>query len=287
MCQRVLWSALFLSIVLLRAASQAETAPPEGPDTGRAVQEVWSEEYQELAGQIERLKKWNGVPRDRLRAEALDGQALTLPRDQDPLDIVLRRTGALLQYFQKEGRLASSLLSGFETQLGRLSASAKATSNADARKTLFAQVCQLRRELALANPLLDFDRIVCMLEQPGDARIIEQARASWGGHSKGGGPIIIRDFKSQPEIEKPLAGVPVASGPWQSKELTGFFSGLELSYDATQLLFAATTSSDVWGIFKFHPASKRLVQLTDSPWDDFDPCLLPSGRIVFSSARRR
>ena len=60
-----------------------------------------------------------------------------------------------------------------------------------------------------------------MLEQPGDARIIEQARACWEGHARGGGPIIIHDFKSDPLIEKPLAGVPVTSGPWKGKELTG------------------------------------------------------------------
>ena len=47
----------------------------------------------------------------------------------------------------------------------------------------------------------------------------------------------------------------------------GLFSGLELNYDATQLLFAATTSADVWRIFKFNLAAKQLVQLTDGPWD--------------------
>ena len=286
MRQGLLRSALFLSIVLCGSAARAETVRLEEQDVRRLVQAAWNEEYQELVNQIERLKSWNGVSRDRLQAETLDRQALTLPDDQHPLDIVLRRTRALLQHFKREGRLSSSLLSGFETQLNKLSASAKSTSNGDQRKTLFTQVCELRRRIALANPLLDFDSIVCMLEQPGDARIIEQARACWGGHRKGGGPIIIRDFKSQPKVEKPLAGVSVASGPWQGKELTGFFSGLELSYDATQLLFAATTSSDVWRIFKFNLATKQLVQLTDGPWDDFDPCLLPSGRIVFTSTRR-
>ncbi len=286
MCHKALWSVLFLSIVLLHSASQAETARLQRPDAGRALQDVWNEEYQELAGQIQRLKNYNGVPRDRLRAEALDQQALTRPDDKDPLDIVIRRTAALLQHFKNQRRLASSLLGRFETHLNELSAAAKSASDDDARKSLFTRVCELRRTIALANPLLDFDGIVCMLEQPGNARIIEQARASWGGHSRGGGPIIIRDFKSRPKIEKPLAGVPVAAGPWQGKELTELFSGLELSYDATQLLFAATTSSDVWRIFNFDLASQQLVQLTDGPWDDFDPCLLPSGRIVFTSTRR-
>jgi len=286
MCQRVLWSTLIVSIVISWSASQAEAARFEEPSPGRVVEDVWNEEYGELAGQIERLKKWNGVPRDRLKAEALDQRALTSPDDEDPLDIVLRRTDALLQHFKREGRLSSSLLKEFEKRLNELSASAESTSAGDMRKPLFIEACRLRREIAMANPLLDFDGIVCMLEQPGDARIIEQARASWGGHSRGGGPIVIRDFKSRAKIEKLLTGAAVTSGPWQGNELTGLFSGLELSFDATQILFAATTSSDVWRVFKFNLADKRLVQLTDGPWDDFDPCLLPSGRIVFTSTRR-
>jgi hypothetical protein len=138
----------------------------------------------------------------------------------------------------------------------------------------------------MANPLLDFDAIVCMLEQPGEARIIEQARAVWPGHSTGGGPLIVRNFKTQPELVKPLSGVQVAAGAWQGRELIGKFSGLELSCDARQLLFAATTDTDIWRLFAFDLAERKLVQLTDGPSDDFDPCLLPSGRIVFTSTRR-
>ncbi len=280
MRQRNLCWAMVLSVVLSGSALQAETVPR------LEVQDVWNGEYQELVGQIERLKNWRGVPRDRLLAETLDPQALTLPDDKDPLDIVVRRTGALLQHFEKEGRMADALLAKFATQFNRLAASEKTTSDAETRKTLFMQVCQLRREIAMANPLLDFDHIVCLLEQPGNARIIEQARACYPGHKIGGGPIVIRDFKSQALIEKPLAGTPVTSGPWQGKELTGIFSGLELSYDASELLLAATTDTKVWRIFRFNLATKKLEQLTDGPHDDFDPHELPSGRIVFTSTRR-
>ena len=198
-----------LSVVFSCSALQAETVPR------RSVQDVWNEEYQELVGQIGRLQNWSGVPRERLRAEALDPQALTLPDDKDPLDVVVRRTGALLQHFEKEAGLAPSLLAKFSTRLKQLASSTESTSDAGARKALFFEVCRLRREIAMANPLLDFEHIVCMLEQPGNARIIEQARACFPGHSKGGGPIVIRDFKSQAMIERPLAGVPVTSGPWQ------------------------------------------------------------------------
>jgi hypothetical protein len=277
----------FLSGVLLAVVSIAglcgQTARAADPLTPQAA---WGKEYGELAGHIARLKKWRGIPRDRLAKETLDAQALTLPEDKDPLDIVLRRTGALLQHYTKKKLLAPAKLTKFAKELSKLSASAKSASGAEARKALFVPVCKLRRELAFANPLLNFDSIACMLEKPGRARIVEQARACWGGHSKGGGPIVISSFKSNPKITKPLSGALVTSGPWKGKELTGYFSGLELSFDGKQLLFAATTSTDVWRIFRYDIATKELVQLSDGPHDDFDPCLLPSGRIVFTSTRR-
>ena len=80
-----------------------------------------------------------------------------------------------------------------------------------AGKRLFTAVCRLRRTVALANPLLDFDRIICTLEQPGDYRFAEQARASRHGHFAGGGPLLIENFKTQPRLVEPLADVTVSA----------------------------------------------------------------------------
>ncbi|MBW8040420.1 MAG: hypothetical protein FVQ85_10510 [Planctomycetes bacterium] len=250
------------------------------------VEQTWNQEHEELIGQINRLKKSKKKWRNRLSSEALDQQALILRSDTDPLDVVLRRTAALVRYFKGREMLSLPVLGEFEGQLSRLSAAAQSTRQPDARKRLFIQGCALRRSITFANPLLNFDNIVCMLEQPGDLRIIEQARAVCEGHSKGGGPVIIGDFKSKAVCVEALAGVRVTSGPWKGKELTGKFSGLELSYNGRELLFAATTSAEVWHVFRFNLVTKELDQLTDGPDDDFDPHQLPSGRIVFTSTRR-
>ena len=252
-----------------------------------SVEQSWNEEHGELTRQINRLKNSKKEWRDRLGAEALDLQALILQTDKDPLDVVLRRTSALIQHFKGQKTLSSTALGRFETGLNTLSSEAGSTSDPKARKGLFFNVCALRRDLAFANPLLDFENIVCQLEQPGDQRIIEQARAVFPGHSKGGGPIVIQDFKSKPAPEPILAGIKVTSGPWKGKELTGKFSGLELNYSGQEILFAATTDAEVWHVFRFDLKSKELSQLTDGPDDDFDPHQLPSGRIVFTSTRRR
>ncbi len=271
-------------MVILGVAALLACAPPMMAQT--SVVQTWDNEHGEIVRQIQRQKTSKKEWRDRLRAEALDEQALALPTDRDPLDVVLRRTGALVAYFKQRRMLSPDLLSGFEAQLDKLSAAARAASRDDARKALFSRACALRRSICFANPLLDFDKIVCMLEQPGNHRIVEQARAAFPGHSKGGGPIIISRFKSQAASVQVLSGVRVTSGPWKGKELTGKFSGLELTYDGKKLLFAATTDAEIWHVFRFNLATKELEQLTDGPRDDFDPHELPSGRIVFTSTRR-
>jgi len=249
-------------------------------------EQAWNNEYAETRGQLDRLKTADPARRQRLAAEALDPQALVYPSDADPLDVVLRRSSALSEYLGTRGSLDAAAAADFAARLARLAAAAKLTTAEDGRSKLFCEVCALRRSIAFANPLLNFDSLVCMLEQPGDGRIIEQARAIWHGHSNGGGPLIIANLKTHPTTVAPLAGVKVAGGPWQGKELTGKFSGLELSYDASELLFAATTVGEIWHVFRFNLTTKKLEQLTDGPADDFDPCLLPSGRIVFTSTRR-
>ena len=251
-----------------------------------SVEQTWNGEYDEIAGQIGRLRTMDRAFRARLEAEALDRQALIMPGDKDPLDVVLRRTGALIAYHRRHNDLPEAAIKRFDAKWIEMSDAARAASADDARRKLFSRVCALRREIAFANPLLNFNDIVCMLEAPGDARIIEQARAVWGGHHNGGGPLIIHDFKTKPTLTQPLSGATVVSGAWKGSELKGKFSGLELGFDGAQLLFAATTNADVWHIFKYNLVTRRLEQLTDGPHDDFDACFLPSGRIVFTSTRR-
>ncbi len=278
---------ILLPIILLASqASSAAVEPPTQTPVAAPTLAAWQFEYDEIAGQLARLKTADAHRRQRLTAEALDPQALVQPSDADPLDAVLRRSNALLQWYKAAGSLDPATLAGYAAQLEHLAAAATAPSPAEARRQGFLDACALRRSLAFANPLLDFNNIVCMLEQPGDARIIEQARAIWHGHSTGGGPLLIANFKTDATPGTPLSGIKVAAGPWQGKTLTGKFSGLELSYNGNELLFAATTAGEIWHLFKYNLTTKLLEQLTDGPADDFDPCLLPSGRIVFTSTRR-
>ena len=277
---RVLHNLLIFALVAGAGLGRGEPTPSLAPE------QTWETEWQETAALIGKARTEPKARRDRLAAETLDPQSLIQPADTDPLDVALRRTAALLGHFRSNSSLPAETLGDFSGKLEALSAKARSSAGEEARRPVFREVCALRRALVLANPLLDFDRIVCMIEQPGDRRIVEQARAVCPGHVPGGGPLVLRDFKSKPGAARPVEGAPVTSGPWTGKPLTEKFSGLELGYDGKTLLFAATTGDEVWHLFRFDLTTRALVQLTDGPADDFDPCFLPSGRIAFTSTRR-
>jgi len=322
-------------------ASAAEKAPPvvHPIPSAASIRVALDVEYDELVRRIDRLRRGCWGPqtgrryskrlrdlRALVKEQAYDKNALVLRGDADPLAVVLRRSGALLDFHRRGDILPKAKLDAWRKRLDALSARARAIKPKgdwkdsvdaqeqavrlaklkarnsrprkpekkvvvapDPRRELFYSACALRREVVMANPLLDFDAIVCMLEQPGDGRMMEQARACWGKRPLGGGPAIITNFRgpgAQPGIKDLLASARVDSGRWRGKPLTGAFSGLELSYDGKFLLFAATTDKMVWHVFRYRMETQKLEQLTDGPWDDFDPHELPSGRIVFTSTRR-
>jgi len=115
-----------------------------------------------------------------------------------------------------------------------------------------------------------------------------------------------------------LKGQILAGGPVQTPSATyngvcrrtgtdtgGTFLSPSLSYDGTQILFAYVENKGkpaqifhtdatrghwdegrAFHIFKVNTDGSSLQQLTDGSWNDFDPCWLPNGRIVFITERR-
>ena len=154
MRQRLVCWAVLLLLVLVHSSFPNKTARAEEPQPCRAVEDVWSEEYQELTGQINRLKNWRGVPRERLQAETLDQQALTLPEDKDPLDIVLRRTAAMVGLFEQRQLLSPGVLIAFENRLQRL-------TSKQCSHTVKQRACQAHRvRLHLYAPTLHFSHLL-------------------------------------------------------------------------------------------------------------------------------
>ena len=241
--------------------------------------------------------------------QALDQHALVHDSDGDPLGVLLRRTGALLDHLAElpEAPDLSQLSPDFaalRTVCDRID-----VQDVAARKRYFLAACALRRKIAFANPLLDFDRILFVARGnylgsrvtgptvTTDAYGQHFATQYYAFNSiPGGGLFYVRDFKTEPQVVNILDSAVVQSGRLRGKKLEpGAFLSPDLSYDARTVLFSYTENREhkwiwskqtTWNIFRVNVDGSALVQLTDSESDDFDACWLPSGRIAFISERR-
>jgi hypothetical protein len=305
-------------------SSQKEVLPPSsaGPDLKAEA----TAQYQILVVQIAN-RAW--FERDFVVAQAADPQSLILKEDRDPLDVVLRRTKALLADLKTRGPRydligAEAALRTAEAKARNLPVVAIAPATpaqtgqsfpdravwsiftpsppAGPRYELFVQVCALRRQIALANPLLDFDRLLFIKRKnPLQGHMCLYP----GGGGVGGGLFVLSDpFGTAPRLRNVLKDASRENGKPQDLDLARpTICSFDLSYDGRTILFAASvpeSSKGVpawfrfgrsqktghWSLFRVGADGSELLRLTDSPFNDFDPCFLPNGRVVFISERR-
>jgi hypothetical protein len=237
---------------------------------------------------------------DRRAAQALRPEANIAETDVDPLALVLRRTKALLEHLRTLSGTRD--LAPEARQLRRLASRARQIEpDAAGRMALFIEACSLRRRVAFANPLLDFDRMVFLTHHRASAN--HMCDQYFGFNARPGGSVwVLKDpFTERPEAVDVLRGVRVQNGRLGGKQLVGgSMISLDLDYDARRVAFAytqATESGQNWSpersyhVFTatIEPRSGQLAdlrQLTDGPTNDFDPVFLPGGRIAFISERR-
>ena len=144
-----------------------------------------------------------------------------------------------------------------------------------------------RRRTALHDPLLDFDDLLFVKRHPGTfAHMCDQY---YGCYARpGGGLYILEDFRGQPKLRDLIDGrLPVGS-----------YLSPDLSFDGTRIAFAyvpvdparkpafEAKPETCYHVYTMNVDGSNLRQVTDGPWDDFDPCWLPDGDLVFISSRR-
>jgi len=255
------------------------------------------DQFELLASQISTWRK-GGSRYDRLVKEALHKNAFFLPADRDPADVVLRRTAGMLADIRKTpGAPDLSAQAGELAKLQAACAKIPATEAA-ARRKLYDDACKLRRRIAFSNPLLNFDKIIFATHHKTHGHMCDQY---FGFHARPGGSIYILDkpFSDSPTVRDVLKDAKIRNGRLKGRTLAGgSHMSLELSYDAKTILFAWTegektrykwSERSTYHIFRanIEPGKPvNLTQLTDGKWNDFDPCFMPSGRILFISERR-
>lgn len=157
------------------------------------------------------------------------------------------------------------------------------------RETLYKQIRWLARSAAFKNPVFPSNGLVFMKRRRFICQMLHEYLGyfyDYGDIAGGGIYRLARPGRSM-EIQDLI----------QDRLAQGNYTTLSLSYDGRTIYFAYAKRSvqkpDFYSIDRncFHLYSMQadgtgLVQLTDGVDDDFDPCELPDGSLVFMSTRR-
>ena len=247
-------------------------------------------------------------------------EALIRPEDRDPADIALRQTEALLKDLQ--GMKGVRELTAERQALAALRRQSERTDVSDtvARQELHLRCCEVRRRIAFANPLLDFDKILFVTHKKngrGELAGDHMAGQYYGIHAtKGEGLFVLENaFGERPTARNLLAGARCQNGRLAGAPLPdGAFLSPDLSFDGKRVLFAYTeaagylpekrapedaadlysysglkcsfTEQNSWHLFSVNADGTELRNVTDGRWNDFDPCWMPNGKVAFISDRR-
>ncbi|MDP7108107.1 MAG: hypothetical protein QGH41_13560, partial [Roseibacillus sp.] len=113
-------------------------------------------QFEVLQGDLKKRQRIAGYA-----SQVTHEEALILDADRDPVDVVLRRTEALLDDLSRE---AAPPFTTMRKELAVLREEVLRTEveDAEGRYAVYEKLCALRRRIAFSNPLLDFDEVLFM-----------------------------------------------------------------------------------------------------------------------------
>jgi len=135
----------------------------------------------------------------------------------------------------------------------------------------------LKHEALLANPLLDFERILAIRRRADHLGLPLNFNGNPDLEPTGYGNSLVTLSPGQPDAELETVFRP---------EGDRFIGDLDLHYDAERLLLSTPDAKGRWGVSELHLESGRLrsIPLIDEPdVHNYDACYLPDERIVFTS----
>jgi formylglycine-generating enzyme required for sulfatase activity len=144
--------------------------------------------------------------------------------------------------------------------------------------SLYVQACRTQQQVALQNPLLDFEQL--LLVKRGASSPSLGLPQNWQSNcvlpANGFDDEIA--VVSLAEPERPLETVYRPDG-------SHFVGDIDLHFDGNRLLFSSIGAHDKWHVFEILADGTGLRQVTPSLPDvhHYDACYLPDGAIIFSS----
>ena len=135
----------------------------------------------------------------------------------------------------------------------------------------------LRREALLANPLLDFDKLLVVKRNPRQLGLPQ----NWQGNCALGQ----KGYDNELDVLSPVT--PEGKLTTLFRPPNGEFVGdVDLHFNADKLAFSMPGSKNKWQVFEIKADGTGLRQVTTGEYPDVDnyyPCYLPNGRMIFSS----
>jgi hypothetical protein len=206
-----------------------------------------------------------------------------------PVALVVERG---LKLAESQGRLGA-VVAKPAAVLRQVSDELKAATTEEALRALYFRAHWAVREMALANPLLNFDDLLFVKRAPGIFPHMSDQHYGWWSRP-GGGICVAAGFKAgAPQIRCLTADMPAGS-----------FTTPELSFDGKKILFAycryhptladekrksdkANVPADAfYHVYVMNRDGSDRHPLTGGKYDDFDAHWLPDGNIVFLSTRK-
>jgi len=180
------------------------------------------------------------------------------------------------------GRKFQTRLDFLEKEKARLCRVMKRTEDLDAVAAEVARLQAVRREILLANPLLDFEKILVVKRKASSPRL--GLPQNWQGNCS-----LPRTGYDDELAVLSLAGEEEARLTTLFKpEKPSFLGDVDLHFDGDRMLFSSIGTHDRWQIFEVKADGTGVRQVTrgDHPdVDNYDACYLPDGRIIFDSTR--
>lgn len=168
--------------------------------------------------------------------------------------------------------------SEFLKQLDDLENQARVCS-ADKKKEIGESFNKLKSEALLANPLMDFDKLI-LIKRKTNLLGLPQ---NWQGNCA----LPRKGYDNEIATLSPVSGDGKLSTLYRP-EKTEFVGDIDLHFDAGKMLFSMNASNGVWQVWEIKADGTGLRQVTtaDPPEaDNYDACYLPNGQIIFDSTR--
>jgi hypothetical protein len=237
----------FLAVVLVPAIClmpvRAENPTPSTPaatpvaNFDTLLAESVEREFDELQRQLADRHNWDN---ERLAREVHRPEALIHESDPTPAHIALRRSRALLDHLRTMAGAPdlTDQAAALDTLADRL-AQPETTATEVALRGVFRDIAALRRRIALANPLLDFDDILFIKRHR--AVYPHMCDQYYGIAARpGGGLYVLEDaFGPEPRVRDVLAGAVVGRGRLEGQPLLGGTSTRVPRYDGNGRLTGA------------------------------------------------